>query len=186
MTASGGLYQVPTIRLFETATGREWTQLSAYHKWVNTVVFSRDNKRLLSGGGYELLWWDLASGTVKHQFDPGMKTFVNCAAVSPNGAWVAAGYGGQDEPGAPREDCCVRLFDAESRAVVARWEHKEPVHAIAISHDSRYVLSGEEEGRSGCGRRRDDPLRCSQGSVDNLKYNNGRTRPSTPSTNRCG
>ena len=146
MTASGGLYQVPTIRLFETATGREWTQLSACHKWINTVVFSRDNKWLLSAGGYELLWWYLASGTVKHQFDPGMRTSVYCAAVSPNGAWVAAGYGGQDEPGAPREDCCVRLFDAESRAVVARWEHKEPVHAIAISHDSRYVLAGEERG----------------------------------------
>jgi WD40 repeat protein len=146
MSASGGLYQVPTIRLFKTAKGREWTQLSSYLNGVNTVVFSRDDKRLLSGGGYELLWWDLASGTVKHQFDPGLRTLVCCAAVSPNGMWVAAGYGGQNEPGAPREDCCVRLFDAKSGAVVTRWEHEEPVHAIAFSHDSRCVLAGEERG----------------------------------------
>ena len=146
MTASGGLYQVPTIRLFETATGREWTQLSSYLNGVDTVVFSRDDKRLLSGGGYELLWWDLASGTVNHQFDPGLRTLVCCAAVSPNGMWAAAGYGGQEEPGAPRKDCCVRLFDAKSGSVVMRWDHEEPVNAIAFSHDSRCVLAGEEKG----------------------------------------
>lgn len=146
MTASGRLYQVPSIRLFETATGREWTQLSSCLNGLNTVVFSRDGKRLLSGGGYELLWWDLSSGNVKHQFDPGLRTLVCSAAVSPNGMWVAAGYGGQEEPGAPREDCCVRLFGAISGAVVTRWEHEEPVHAIAFSHNSRYILAGEERG----------------------------------------
>jgi WD40 repeat protein len=92
------------------------------------------------------LVWDVGTGRIKRRLDLGASVMSNCAALASNDHWMVAGFGGKDEPGAPFEDCCVRAFDAETGATMARWEHDSPVTSLAVSHDSRFVLAGEESG----------------------------------------
>jgi WD40 repeat protein len=133
-----------TLRLFETDSGGE-LEWSDCRGWVNSVSVSGDGRSVLSAG-HELLLWSLESGELERRFDLGSSASANCGALAPNGRWIVLGSGGHDEPGAPYLNCSVSLLNVDSGALTARWEHDRPVSALAVSHDSRMVLAGEEGG----------------------------------------
>lgn len=145
MVASGAMDKVRTVRVFETDSGRALGHLPPYRRWVESVCFSADGRSLLSAGR-DVLIWDVDAGQATRRLDLDSEWNVNCAVLASDGQRVVAGFGGRDEPGASVEDCCVRVLDAETGDVMARWEHDWAVTCLAVSHDSRFVLTGEETG----------------------------------------
>jgi WD40 repeat protein len=133
----------PTIRIWELKTGTE-LDLVSYRGWVNTVAFLPDNQLLSAGHG--VIAWDLNSGQRFREFGGDEVGFVNCAAVTRDGKYVAVGTGGREDVGSPYLNCYVRLFDYATGIEVVRWEHRYPVTAVAFSPDSRHVLAGGEHG----------------------------------------
>lgn len=69
-----------------------------------------------------------------------------CFHMDSSGHRIATGHGGRDEPGAPYEDCCARVWDVDSRTQTAEMPTRFPVETIAISPDGEHVITGGEWG----------------------------------------
>ncbi len=134
--ATGGIDT--TIRLWDAATGKETSRLDrqpGHRSWVNAVAFTPDGKHFYSASSDNtvLYWWldDLPHG--------GRTTKIRAAevrslAVSPDGKWVAAGtrYG------------VVKVLNTTTNEEAASLKgHAGDVWAVAFSHDSRTLASGD-------------------------------------------
>jgi WD40 repeat protein len=81
--------------------------------------------------------WDLKSGTQIGEDWRDKNTEVSCMTLSPNGEIVASGC----------NDGKVRLWDVETRKVIAKWKgHSYVVRALCWSADGERVASGSWDG----------------------------------------
>jgi WD40 repeat protein len=124
-----------TIRIWETATGKllkSWT--TPNQTWVNSVVFSPDGHRLLSGGDINprhVRLWDVASGEEIRGFE-GHRSFVCSVAMSRDGKLALSG--GKDQ--------VVILWDVESGKEIKRLlGHSGLVEAVAFAPNGRRAIS---------------------------------------------
>lgn len=138
MLASGSIDR--TIRLWETATGREVLTLEGHTSWVNTVAFSPDGKLLASGSGVwdgydwkaEIRLWEVATGRVLRTLT-GHASAVYSVAFSPDRRLLASGAG----------DNTVRLWDVESGALIRTLAgHPGGVESVSFSPDGRLLAAG--------------------------------------------
>jgi WD40 repeat protein len=140
-----------TVRLWDTATGKERATLKGHRGWVNGVAFSPDGKVLAAGVGLTrgAVWlWDPAIHR-KIRVIEGMKGAVRCLAFSPDGRTLAVGGEGPpplapDLPGLGD----LRLWDVEAgeqRLVLKGYTGI--VGAVAFAPDGKRVAAGDE----GCG-----------------------------------
>jgi len=123
-----------TLRLWESASGREMLSLNGHKGAVLSVAFMPDNKRAISGSidGTAILW-DVVTGQIIRSF-VGNADCVNQVAVSPDGRWLATAG----------SDGTSRVWDISNGKEVAKLESRklgEPITSVAFSPDGKWLAT---------------------------------------------
>jgi WD40 repeat protein len=145
-----------TVKLWDTATGKEIRTIQSDPKWaadlaagklvppavpVNSVAFSPDGKRLVTGHPFgKVMLWDAANGSELRKMT-GDAVSGRSVVFSPDGRHVAAQWG-----------TLVQIWDAADgkslRVLGSFWPY-----CVAYSPDGRFLVSAggrsDEKGREG-------------------------------------
>ncbi|MBZ0296875.1 MAG: hypothetical protein K8L99_30215, partial [Anaerolineae bacterium] len=122
---------------------QELIQTFAANSWVNDVEFSKDNTRILTGGGDgegggfgSATVWDVETGQQLHRYSE--HTFVvNSVAFSDDGTFALTGG----------EDGNARFWNTEYGTTLAILEaHQVEVTSADITRDGRFLLTGSGDG----------------------------------------
>jgi WD40 repeat protein/mono/diheme cytochrome c family protein len=129
--ATGG--EDGTVRVWDSATGREELLLNGHREEVTAVAISGDGRILLSGGRDRTLRvWDLQTGRELHLLR-GHTDAVRSVAVSADGKLALSGG----------DDRSVRLWDLQRGQELRAWAgHGASVTSVALSADGKRALSG--------------------------------------------
>jgi WD40 repeat protein len=113
------------------------TLLAGHTAAVDSVAFSPDGQMLASGGGNQIILWDVARRARLGQPLTGHRGRVGTLAFSPDGQMLASGGGNQ-----------IILWDVARRARLGQplTGYKSAVRAVAFSHDGRVLASGGDDG----------------------------------------
>ncbi|MBT6493402.1 MAG: hypothetical protein HOL01_02510, partial [Planctomycetaceae bacterium] len=128
----GGKWVAAQPTLFEPVR-QELATFSGHADSTRFVLFSRDGRRLYSGGKDKLIKvHDLDSGRVIHEFDQGVG--VTCAALSPDGKALATGSWGNR----------ICLWDTATNEQLAKFQRPESssIQSLAFSRDGKVLVSG--------------------------------------------
>jgi len=135
--AGGGMIDLtvslPTIMMWDVATGRELYRFSGRSNSVRSVAFSPDGKVLASGGmDKSLKLWDVETGSELRTLS-GHPFWVNSVAFSPDGKVLASGS----------DDSTIKLWDvATGRERLTLMGHSEVIFSVAYSPDGKVLASG--------------------------------------------
>ncbi|WP_322779093.1 TIR domain-containing protein, partial [Frankia sp. Cas4] len=135
MIASGG--GDGSVRLWETATGRELRTLTGHTGGVRSVGFSPDGTMIASGGGDgSVRLWDTATGRELRTLT-GHTGSVLSVGFSPDSTMIASGGGAGS----------VRLWDtATGRQLRSLTGHTGGVLSVGFSPDGTMIASGGGAG----------------------------------------
>jgi WD40 repeat protein len=127
---------VPTVRLWNAATGKLERTLQGHGQAVNSVAYSRDGERVVSAG---------ADATVRIWSVHGDRTVV---LRGHDGPVASAGF----DPGGARvtstgQDGTVRVWSASGgESLVVLYRHRGPGLSAGFSGDGRQVVSAGDPG----------------------------------------
>jgi WD40 repeat protein len=129
-TSSKNAKRKVTVR--EVSNGREIANLNTEAN-VSVVVFSTNNKQLVTAGGNIVQIWDLNTQQEVAQIDLGTADqSINIVTLSPDGTLlVTAGPGEQT----------AQLWQVSSRKAVAQINHGANLASIAFSPDSKSIVT---------------------------------------------
>jgi uncharacterized protein (TIGR03067 family) len=130
--ATGG--NSPSVLLCEVATGKEIRRFGK--AGCIECAFSSDGKRLVVGGGGEVLIWDLAANKVVHRIGP-LPAALDAMALAPDEKHLATGT----------YDGMVRWWDIDTGAELQCFHaHPGGVLGVAVSPDGKELLSSGKDG----------------------------------------
>jgi len=129
----GQILENRPVRLWDVATGREIRRLPGHLFGVDALAFSRDNRKLISGGvGVPLRICDITNGKELLSF-PEHGGYVNSVAFSPDGKSIAtAGIEG-----------AIRLWQTSTGKPI-RWfaeGHRQRVWSVDFAPDGKSLAS---------------------------------------------
>jgi hypothetical protein len=124
-------------RVWDAASGALLATLTGHRGAVNSVGFSPDGARIVSGGDDGTLrLWDAASGALLAMLK-GHRSWVLSVEFSPDGACIVSGS----------SDGTLRLWDAARGALLATLVgHEREVFSVGFSPDGTRLVSGSDDG----------------------------------------
>ena len=127
-----------TVKLWDSATGKEVRTFRGHTGHVTGLVFSPDGRRLVSASADRTVrLWDTETGKQLLCLE-GHQDSVTCVAFSPDSRHVASGS----------EDKTVRIWDTETGGIAFEFKgHQRPVKGVAFSPDGNQVGSVSEGDR---------------------------------------
>jgi WD40 repeat protein len=151
VSASGGLDWLilephpAEVKVWDARTGKEVLSLEGLTGDVNSVVFSGDARRIVTGSGGrdargdslpgEVKVWDATTGKLILTLK-GHTSEVTCVAVSRSGKRLVSGS----------EDKTVKVWDATTgKEILTLKGHTAPVTRVAISNDGKRIVSGSRD-----------------------------------------
>jgi len=136
LLASGSGIFDKTVRLWETATGKQQAVLTGHRQTVTCLAFSPDGSLLASGSDdLTVRLWDVAGAQERARLE-GHTGAVTSVAFSPDGRCVAS----------CSADTTVRLWEAATGKELRRMEgHTKKVNALAFSPDGAFLVSGGDD-----------------------------------------
>lgn len=125
-----------TIKLWDTATGRELRTLKGHSDWVIFVAFSPDGGTLASGSVDETVkLWDVSTGKEIRTLK-GHSGWVRSVAFSPDGRTLASGS----------DDNTIKLWNtATGRELHTLKGHSGEVMSVSLSTSGRTLASGSDD-----------------------------------------
>lgn len=130
-----------TVRLWEVDTGKVIAKWKGHAGWVQSVCWSPDGKRVVSGSRRDGMArvWDVKSG----KFALGLNAIktghesVHAVSYSPNAKSIATG--GYNESG-------IRIWDANTGKLLSKIEHDWPVWSLVWTSDQKKLIAGTGYG----------------------------------------
>ncbi|HEY9671463.1 MAG TPA: TIR domain-containing protein, partial [Waterburya sp.] len=112
---------------------RERNILQGHENWVNSVAFSPDGNKIVSGGGDGTIrLWNTSGNSIGHPFK-GHEERVRSVAFSPDGNKIVSGGG----------DGTIRLWDTSGNPIGQPFTgHQGYVSSVAFSPDGKTIVSG--------------------------------------------
>jgi WD40 repeat protein/formylglycine-generating enzyme required for sulfatase activity len=125
-----------TVKLLDTATGREIRTFAGHSEPINSVVFSPDGGQVLSGSRDDTAkLWDVATGREIRTF-AGHTAWVNSVAFSPDGRYILSGS----------RDSTVRLWDVSTGNEIRTFAgHTDEINSVSFSPDGKRIVSGSDD-----------------------------------------
>jgi WD40 repeat protein len=134
-----------TIKIWESATGKELHTLRGHENWVYSVAFSPDGKSIVSGSWDKTIKiWSAGTGRLRHTLR-GHEGYVISVAFSPDGKHIVSGS----------RDKTVKIWNVHGKELQTLTGHTGPVNSVIFSPDGKQIISGsgdnsikiwEEEG----------------------------------------
>ncbi|WP_083389702.1 P-loop NTPase fold protein [Trichormus sp. NMC-1] len=127
-----------TIEIWDLLTGEKWSSCQGHKGSVNSVAFSSDGSKLVSGSSDNTVrLWDAETGEAIGQPFFGHTSNVISVAFSPDGTQVVSGSA----------DNTVRLWDAKTGNAIGQPFSGDTVrvYSVAFNHDGTQVVSGSAD-----------------------------------------
>ena len=165
-----------TVKVWDSATGREELSLRGHASAIMTLAFSEDGRRLATGGMDKTLkLWDAATGqevqtlrghtgvVLQLSLSRDGDRLASCGEDGTVRVWEAPpippvlhGHTGEVRqvaysPDGKRLasaalDNTVKVWDSRTGAQLASYAHAEPVHGVSFSPDGAWLASGSTRG----------------------------------------
>ena len=118
------------VKVWDAQTGNDQLILRGHTAQVHSVAFSSDGQRLISGSEDQTVKvWDVRTG----QEMLSLRGHTDAVtSVAHGGERIVSGS----------SDGTAKLWDAPATAEVLRLAHSQPLTAVAISVDGRFIVSG--------------------------------------------
>ena len=125
------------VSMWDIAKGQRLRTFAGHTGTVFSVVFSADDKRVLSGSSDQTLClWEISTGRCIRVFK-GHIDAVMSVSISSSGRWVLSGS----------NDTTLRLWDTSTgRCVHSLYGHEKQVDSVCFSADERWAVSGGRDG----------------------------------------
>jgi WD40 repeat protein len=127
-----------TVKLWDTATGRELRTFTSLTTEAPGLAFSRDGN-LLAASDYNgrVVIWSVGEGVLLQTIEAGMAIYA--VAFSPDGRWIA-GVGAANNAGV--EDKRITVWSVASRQVIYAWQLPNVARAVVFALDGKSVVTG--------------------------------------------
>lgn len=107
---------------------------------IQSIVWTSDNRRVITGGFQRILIWDLSSGSSSSAVDTPLLGNITGLAVTRDGSTLFVADGATGGAG------FIHQFDLSSGNHVATWKgHDDTIYALKLSPDEQHLLSGSAD-----------------------------------------
>jgi WD40 repeat protein len=126
-----------TAKVWDTASGRELLTLKGHSNGIESVAFSPDGQRIVSGSADATARvWESVTGR-ELLILQGHSRQINSVAFSPDGQRIVTGS----------EDYAAKVWEAASgRELLTLGGHSLCIHAVVFSPDGQRIVTGSKDG----------------------------------------